>query len=305
MSLTGPDHGSGARARPLRSIQTALDRAEPGDTIRVAPGDYRERIVTVRSGKPGAPISLVGMRGARISGGGSGRQIEILDDHITLRGFAISGANKLVWVEGAHHVRIEHNRLEEGGGECIRIKYLSTDVVVAHNTIDRCGLTGFDLDRDEHNGEGVYIGTDPYQLDRNPTGVPDASNDNVVRDNTIATHAAECVDIKEAAEHNRVVDNVCSDSRDPKGSGLDARGNHNLFRGNIVRAGTGAGIRFGGYGVEDGIENSAVDNLLVGNRGYGLLVLRRPQDRICGNVVRGSGLGVISARGFDPTAPCR
>jgi hypothetical protein len=59
------------------------------------------------------------------------------------------------------------------------------------------------------------------------------------------------------------------------------------------------------YGAEDGIENSAVDNLLVGNRGYGLLVLRRPQDRVCGNVVRGSGLGVISAHGFDPTAPCR
>jgi nitrous oxidase accessory protein NosD len=294
VSLDGSAHGPGTKEHPFRSIQDALEDAEPGDTIRVAPGDYRERIVTVRSGKPGAPISLVGSPGTRISGAGSGRQIEILDDYVTL-----------VWVEGASHVRIEHNRLEDGGGECIRIKYLSTEVVVAHNTIDRCGLTGFDLGDDEHNGEGVYIGTDPYQLDRNPTDVPDASNDNVVRDNTIATHGAECVDIKEGAEHNRVLDNVCSHSRDPDGAGLDSRGNHNVFRGNVVRAGSGAGIRFGGYGSRDGIENAAVDNVFVGNRGYGVLVLRRPQGPICGNVVRRNGLGATSTVGVRPAAPCR
>jgi hypothetical protein len=304
VSVTGSDEDGGSRTRPLRSIQAALERAEPGDTIRVAAGDYRPRVVTVRAGKPGAPIALVGSPGARITGDGSGRQIEIRHDYITLRDLTIGDANKLVWVEGAHHVRIERNRLENAGGECIRIKYLSTDVVVAQNTIDHCGLTGFDLDRDEHNGEGVYIGTDPYQLDRNPTRVPDASNGNVVRQNVIATYAAECVDIKESAERNRVVGNICSHSRDPDGSGLDARGNRNLFRGNVVSANAGAGIRFGGYGAKDGVENSAVDNVLVANRGYGLLVLRRPQGRVCGNVVRQSGHGVVNIRSMHPTRRC-
>jgi hypothetical protein len=53
-----------------------------------------------------------------------------------------------------------------------------------------------------------------------------------------------------------------------------------------VSVSAGAGIRFGGYEATDGIESSAVDNVLVASRRYGLLVLRRPQGRICGNVVR-------------------
>lgn len=99
-------------------------------------------------------------------------------------------------------------------------------------------------------------------------------------------------------------DNVCSHSRDPKRSGLDARGNGNLFRGNVVSVNAGAGIRFGGYGTYDGVENSAVDNVLVADRGYGLLVLRRPQARICGNVVRQSGRGSANVKGLRPSRPC-
>lgn len=137
-----------------------------------------------------------------------------------------------------------------------------------------------------------------------PSAVPDASDGNAVIDNTIATYAAECVDIKEAAEHNHVIGNSCSHSRDPKGSGLSARGSHNVFRGNVVSVSEGAGISFGRYGVNDGTDNSAVDNVLVANRGYGLLVLSHPQARICGNVIRQSGLGIVNARGIRPSARC-
>jgi len=294
----------GIRAKPLRTIQAALARARPGDTIRVAAGDYSARLVTVRSGRAGAAIAIVGAHGARISGNGSGRQVQIRNDYVTLRGFTIADADKLVWVEGARHVLIEHNRFENAGGECIRIKYLSSDVRVVDNTIDHCGLTGFDLAADEHNGEGVYIGTDPGQLDRNPTLVPDTSNHNAVVGNSIATYAAECVDIKEAASRNRVIDNDCSHSRDPDGSGFNARGNDNIFSDNVISASAGAGIRFGGYGARDGTRNSATGNVLVGNRGYGFLVLRRPQGRICGNVVRQNRLGIVNVGGIHPTAPC-
>ncbi|MGH2933965.1 MAG: right-handed parallel beta-helix repeat-containing protein [Gaiellaceae bacterium] len=303
VSVTGSNEDPGTKARPLRSIEDALRRARPGDTIHVAPGDYRERLVTVHSGAAGAPITLAGSRGARITGDGSGRQIQIRNDYITVRGLTVGDADKLIWIEGAHHVEIVDDRLENGGGECIRIKYFSTHVLIAHDTIDHCGLTGFDLARNEHNGEGVYIGTDPGQLARNPSHSPDASDHNVVTGNTIATYAAECVDIKEAAEHNLVAGNDCSHSRDPNGSGFDARGNDNTFRGNVSAANAGAGIRFGGYHGQ-GIHETAVGNVAVGNAGFGFLVLRRPQGRICGNVVRQSGRGVVNVAGIDPTARC-
>ncbi|HEX6761944.1 MAG TPA: DUF1565 domain-containing protein [Gaiellaceae bacterium] len=304
VAVAAPAHGSGSASHPFATIQQALAVARPGDTVRVAAGNYTQRVSTVRSGEPGAPITIAGARGARLTGNGSGHQVEIRSNYITLRGFTIGEAEKLVWIEGAHHVLVEDDVLENAGGECIRVKYLSTDVTIAHDTIDHCGLTGFDLAKNEHNGEGVYIGTDPYQLGRNPTSAPDASDHNSVVDNTIATYAAECVDIKEAADHNRVVGNDCSHSRDPKGSGFDARGNDNLFRNNVSAANAGAGIRFGGYGATDGTHNTAIGNVLVDNEGYGFLVLRQPQDRVCGNVVLQSRLGVSSVPGVKPTVAC-
>jgi nitrous oxidase accessory protein NosD len=304
VSLAGTSDGTGSKTRPLSTIAAALALAQPGDTVRVAPGDYHERFTTVRSGRRGARITLSGAPGARIVGDGSGRQIQIFNDYITLRGFTVSGADKLVWIQGAHEVRIEHDRFTDGGGECVRIKYLSTHVLVAHNRIGPCGLTGFNVPEDRKNGEGVYIGTDPGQLDRNPTAVADASDANVVQANTIDTDAAECVDIKEAAERNRVIGNNCSGSRDPKGSGFDARGNNNLFLNNRSTGNVGAGIRFGGYGAEDGTKNSAIGNVLVDNGGWAFLVLRQPQARVCGNVMRRNALGPSNVSGMRPGARC-
>jgi hypothetical protein len=86
--------------------------------------------------------------------------------------------------------------------------------------------------------------------------------------------------------------------RDPKGSGFAARGNDNLLRDNVASANAGARIRFGGYGPEEGIRNAAIDNIIIGNRGHGLLVLRQPQARICGNIVRQSGLGTVNLPGI-------
>lgn len=48
----------GAALHP--SIQSALDSAGPGDTVRLVPGIYHENIVFKKSGLIGAPVSLVG-----------------------------------------------------------------------------------------------------------------------------------------------------------------------------------------------------------------------------------------------------
>ncbi|AHF90186.1 hypothetical protein OPIT5_08055 [Opitutaceae bacterium TAV5] len=49
------------------TIQDALDAAQPGDTLRIAPGVYHENVVFRRSGTPSAPITLTGP-GAIIDG---------------------------------------------------------------------------------------------------------------------------------------------------------------------------------------------------------------------------------------------
>lgn len=50
--------GAGTAAAPFGRIQDALAAAQPGDTIRIAPGLYQESLRTVRDGRPGAPITL-------------------------------------------------------------------------------------------------------------------------------------------------------------------------------------------------------------------------------------------------------
>lgn len=50
------DAGEGTAEQPFRSIAPASRAARPGDTVRVAPGVYRERVAPARGGEAGRPI---------------------------------------------------------------------------------------------------------------------------------------------------------------------------------------------------------------------------------------------------------
>jgi len=57
-----------AGAAPFQTIQAALDQAQPGDTVRVAPGVYREHLRFKTGGTAEQPIILEGQEGAIIDG---------------------------------------------------------------------------------------------------------------------------------------------------------------------------------------------------------------------------------------------
>ena len=60
------DHQVGTDQRPLRSIGAAAALAQPGDTVWVAGGTYRERIAPPRGGLPGQPIVYMAAPGAQV-----------------------------------------------------------------------------------------------------------------------------------------------------------------------------------------------------------------------------------------------
>ena len=63
VSASGSDKGAGTEKSPYKTIAFAAGKAQAGDTVKIAPGVYREQITFTRSGKKDAPITFAGTRG--------------------------------------------------------------------------------------------------------------------------------------------------------------------------------------------------------------------------------------------------
>jgi hypothetical protein len=326
VSPGGSDANSGVSSRAaLQTIQSAVDRAQPGDTIVLAAGDYFQDVVSRRNGTVDAPITITGA-GAVVRGGGNPRIIEINHDHITLQGFTIDGLwgdpnsksgyrDKLLYVigkaprDGVSGLRVLNMTFRNAGGECMRMRYFAQHNEVAWSSFQNCGVYDFRFADGGKNGEGVYIGTAPEQRGdgKNPTSDPDLSNDNWIHRNTFNTQGNECVEIKESASGNIVEGNVCTGQRDPKAGGFAVRGNNNVFRYNESYGNIGAGIRLGGDADSDGINNAIYGNNFHGNQAGGIKLQRGPQVQVCGNTVVNNGARSVIGKhrkGIDPARPC-
>ncbi len=69
----GDDAAPGDAAHPLRSVAAAIKQAQPGSVIRLAPGEYRERIVIPTQATEAAPLIIEGARDA------NGQWLSVLD----------------------------------------------------------------------------------------------------------------------------------------------------------------------------------------------------------------------------------
>ncbi len=298
------------------TIQKALDVAQPGDTIFLGNGEYRESIITKRHGTVNAPISLVGSSGAIVRGSPSqDRVFQIQHDYYLLDGWTIDGydgsgnsagdyRDKLLYVHGQSGpyggavrrgpagLEVRNMRFQNAGGECIRLRYFVQGANIHHNTILNCGLYDFVFHEGGKNGEGIYIGTSSNQWNdgKNPTNEPDQSSFNHVHHNYFDTQGNECIEVKEGGSGNLIEHNECTGSRDPEAAGLVSRGDGNIFRYNLTYGHAGGGLRFGGNtinGYRYGVNNAAYGNTIYSNSSGGIKFENRPQGQICGNSFQG------------------
>lgn len=314
----------------LISIQAALERAKPGDTIELGVGHYFEDLRSVREATQREPITIRGSRDSVIRGSGqSSRIIQINHDYHHLVGFTVDGLvgkpneknsyrDKLIYVQGRRPHRgvegtlIDSLELRNAGGECLRLRYFVTHSEIRNSRFIGCGVHDFKFPPGGKNGEAIYLGTSSTQWadGKNPTDGPDHSRDNWIHHNTFQTWGNECVDIKEGAERNLVEHNLCEQQLDPESGGFDSRGDNNVFRYNTVRNNRGAAFRLGGHvvvGHAYGVGNQVYGNIIGLNDGGGVKIMVNPQEKICGNQFQDAATKrVVGKRAQDvrPEQPC-
>ena len=66
VSPNGNDANKGTLEEPIRTISSGARRAKPGDLVYVLEGTYRERIIPVRGGEKGKPITYQAEPGKRV-----------------------------------------------------------------------------------------------------------------------------------------------------------------------------------------------------------------------------------------------
>ena len=137
---------------PGGSIQAAIDRATPGDTIEIARGRYAENLRIDKS------LTLVGIDRPTISGGLAGHTIAVTAERVTLDGLIVADSGDslreqnagIYLFPGAHHAVVRN---------CVLVYNLfglwiekANDVVIENNVI-----TGKREYRSSMRGNGIQL----------------------------------------------------------------------------------------------------------------------------------------------------
>lgn len=274
---------SGTQDDPLASIYEAVRGAEPGETIHVAPGEYREEIHTQQGGNPGAPITLTGPRDAVVRPtfeDGSPRQgalLNIKHGHFHLRGLTFDGLadpgheGEGDWYGGGIEALPEDEVyledlviMPDAIGNSRKAMVSLIRVVGAEvggfEVIGPAGVQHLHGDVDGHNGEIVYVGTaiDNIMSDWYPGDDVDRTRDVHVHhiDNSAGHPHAELVDAKPGTRN--VLIEYCTDLG---GSGryilpghevtdeaaVGLRGRDGTLRWSVIENGHGQAVKVGSW----------------------------------------------------------
>ena len=302
------------------SIQEALEQVKPGDTIKISDGTYFEDLETVVDGEPDKRITIEGSRKAVLKGTNKkARLFQIFHDYYTINGFTIDGkhndgkkesdyVDKLLYAHGNRKTRtikqygkefrssidgliVSNMKLINAGGECARFRYFVTNLEVAGNHIENCGVVDFEFNdmKSGVNGESLYFGTSSNQWSdgKNPTNEADGSRYAHIHHNVFKSKANE-LDCKEGSEYVLVEHNECSTQLDPNSGCFDSRTDNIIFRYNEIFSNAN-GVRIGGHKIKDkqyGKGNEVYGNKFSDNSKAELIV-QTGLNKVCENECKG------------------
>ncbi|MFD0905101.1 right-handed parallel beta-helix repeat-containing protein [Actinomadura sediminis] len=250
-------------------LQEALNVAEPGTVIQLAPGRFDGQFLSQKSGTGDRPIFVCGTPKSILDGGGTGEGYGFhLQDaaHWRLIGFTLQNSQKGVMFDGTGASVVQQLTIRNIGDEAVHLRRFSTGNSVQYNSISNTGR------ENPRFGEGVYLGSSHNNWGTLTGGQPDRSDNNLVAGNKIKA-TAEAVDVKEGTAGGRIAGNAFDGSElsggfndswvDVKGNGYvveDNRGaktnadgfqtheeykgwgTRNVFRRNVIALGDAGGV---------------------------------------------------------------
>jgi len=222
----GDDGNVGSPESPVRTIGVALERARPGDTVELAPGEYRELLRTQRDGEPDAPITVTGPPEAVVRPTADVNDAVVIEhNHFHLRGMTIDGLidpdrkfeDYRAWIprcvsitprrrrdEGVEYlddIVVEPSRLGNGARALIQVERVRNASIGNFEVIGPAGMQ-FDPRVDNHEvghiREIVYVGSPEVHRGEDYYGY-----DTLDRSRNIRIHH---IDNSAGYEHNELVD---------------------------------------------------------------------------------------------------
>ena len=219
VSPSGDDAHPGTRQEPFRTVQRALDQAQPGTTVYLREGVYHEWIAFPRSGAAGQPISLSGYPGETAILDGHGLEwrygIDLdTDDHLrvenlTIRDYIREGVRgSAIGGSGGNDDIVLRNLDISLVGAAIKLQ--AADPAISHQILIE-NVTGHDYDHG-----GIDVGpagsidglTIRHVTLTGPTGGNDTAVDGIavedgqnvtIEDTRVSGHPGDGVDLK--ADH--------------------------------------------------------------------------------------------------------
>ncbi|OLT33379.1 hypothetical protein BJF79_34915 [Actinomadura sp. CNU-125] len=205
-------------------LQEALNVAEPGTVVQLAPGKFDGQFLSQKSGTADRPIFVCGTDKSILDGGGTGEGYGFhLQDaaHWRLIGFTLQNSQKGVMFDGTGASFVQELTIRNTGDEAVHLRRNSTGNSVLFNTISHTGR------ENPRFGEGVYLGSSHNNWGTLTNGQPDRSDNNLVAGNKIKS-TAEAVDVKEGTAGGRIAGNAFDGSELSGGfndSWVDVKGN--------------------------------------------------------------------------------
>ena len=241
VASNGNDSAAGNLAAPWRTIQRAANGVNPGDTVLVNTGVYREKVSFTRSGAPGQNIVFKNAAGQFPVIDGAGVSMGQWDalvgfssvGYVELDGFEIRNSSAYnVWVGGeAHHLTLQRLNIHSGPSSGIWLdgpKSRPAMSVISGNNIHnnaQGGVTVWAASGGYYRIEGneVWGNLGQGNYDGIQVGGYDGGSHHVVVKNNVV--------------HDNGSSNVGEDPIDLGGHGIN---HHYLVEGNRMYGGTGS-----------------------------------------------------------------